>query len=79
MVEELDEQGNVIGEKWQDYNTLWMSENTWFCEDALSAVVTITDEEISIDGVESKWVYDMKPEQAYDVCEPRISSKTFKL
>lgn len=79
MVEELDGQGNVIGEKWQNYNTLWMSENTWFCEDALSAVVTIEDGKITIEGVESKWVYDMAPEQAHDVCEPRISTRTFNI
>lgn len=79
MVEQLDEQGNVIGEKWQNYNTLWMAENTWFCEDALSAVVTIDDDKITIAGVESKWVYDMAPERAYDVCEPRISSRTFDI
>ncbi len=79
MVEELDEQGNIIGQKWQNYNELWMHPNTWFCEDALSAVVTITEDEIAIDGTESKWVYDMVPEKAYDVCEPRISSRSFKL
>lgn len=80
MVEKVDENGNIIGTKWQEYTDLWMHPNTWFCEDALSAVVTVCENgEITIEGTESRWAYDLVPERAHDVCEPRISSKTFKL
>ncbi len=80
MVEALDEQGNIIGEKWQNYNELWMEPHTWFCNDALSAVVTIEDDgNITIEGVESSWAYGLKPERAPDICEPRISDGKFKV
>lgn len=78
--EALDEEGNITGTFHKDYSELWMSGNTWFSEDPLSAVITVTDEgEITIEGCESRWVYGLVPEKAWPWCEPRVSSGTFKL
>lgn len=76
----FDQEGNVTGRQWKDYSELWMSGNTWFSKDALSAVVTVTEDgEITIEGTESEWVYGLVPERAHDACEPRVSSASFKL
>lgn len=78
-IEEFDDHGNVIGQKWQNYNELWMSPNTWFSKDALSAVVTVTDSgDITVEGTESEWAYGIVPENVWDASEPRVSSVEFK-
>lgn len=79
-VEKLDAEGNIIGKKWIDYTELWMEPHTWFCDDALSGVVTIEDDgTITVEGVESTWAYGLVPERAHAVCEPRISNGSFKV
>ena len=55
-VEVVDEEGNITGTKWIDYTELWMHPHTWFCDDALSAAVTVEDDgSITTEGAESKW------------------------
>lgn len=80
FTEEIDQNGNVTGRKWQNFSDLSMGSNTWFSDEPLSAIVTITDEgEITIEGVTSKWAYGVRPEKALDNCVPMISSGIFKL
>ena len=79
-VETVDENGNITGTHWIDYTELWMEPHTWFTDDPLSAVVTVTDEgDINIEGTESKWAYGLVPAKKHSACEPRISNANFKI
>lgn len=80
MYEEYDAQGNLLSVTEKSLNTLSQARNTWFSEDPLSCVITINDAGVvTIDGMESKWAYDVVPAAASTVqgCECRISSGTF--
>ncbi len=81
LYQEYDAQGNPIGDPVEkSLSTLGMASQTWFSEDPLSAVVTINDAGVvTIDGMESKWAYDVVPDAANPDAgvECRISSGTF--
>lgn len=59
---EYDDNGNPISTKEVPLSNAWMSGNTWFFEDALSAIITIDENgKIIIDGMKTKWIYDIDP------------------
>ena len=63
--EKYDDEGNLISITDKPLNDLTMGRNTWFSQDPLSCVITLNDSGmIIIDGVESKWIYDVVPEGA---------------
>lgn len=77
--EEYDEQGNLVGTYDRPLSELVGAEKTWFSADPLSAVVTLSDNGVvSIDGTESKWMYDIAPTgNLLAGSEPRITSGLF--
>lgn len=73
---EYDENGMETGRYARALTELWMSENTWYFRDPLSAVVTVTDDgRICVEGSESAWMYGVLPAARPEGfgCEPRIS------
>ena len=72
----FDAEGNLTGKKFVPYSSLWMSANTWYTKEPLSAIVTVTDKgEITIEGIKSTWACDLTPPGDYPACvAPEISS-----
>ncbi len=80
LYEEYDSEGNLLGVTEKSLNTLSQAKNTWFSQDPLSCVITINDAGVvTIDGMESKWAYDIVPAQADADAgvECRITTGTF--
>jgi len=79
---DYDEAGNPIGTYQRPYAELWMSPNTWFFRDPVSAVVTVSEDgNFEISGTETVWDYGVlpKPRPAEAGCEPRISDFSGKV
>lgn len=65
----------------------YMADNCAYFKDPLSAIVTVEDNgHIIIDGMETDYLFGVSPEMfggpfpnSFGICEPRISSATFKL
>ena len=69
---DYDEAGNPTRTYRRPYTELWMSPNTWFFKDPVSAVVTVSEDgTFDISGTETVWDYGVLPERTG--CEPRIS------
>ena len=76
---EYDDNGNPVTTRKVSLNTLTMGKNTWFFEDPLSAVVTVSQYgTITVEGMESRWIYGVNPD-AGDFEEPRVSSGKWEL
>lgn len=59
---EYDADGNAVDVYKKNYHDLSMGNQTWFFKDPLSCIVTVTgDGKITIEGMESGWVYDVVP------------------
>ena len=59
---EYDDEGNLIERKEVPLSKAWMSRNTWYFVDPLSTVVTVeANGHIVIDGMKTKWLYDISP------------------
>lgn len=80
-VTEYDDDGNAIAKRDELLKKPWMSPNTWYFEEPLSAIITIRENgHIAIDGMKTAWAYDVTPEaDGIGGCETQISSKEFKL
>ena len=76
--ETVDENGNITGTQRKPFCDLWMSANTWFSDKPLSAVITVSDEGIEINGMEADWAYGIRPTELFDGSEPKVSSGQFK-
>ncbi len=75
-----DANGNLLRIEDAKLSSLSMGMNTWFAADPLSAVVTIDQYgNITIDGTESTWIYDIVPTGTANGVEPRVLSGTWKL
>ena len=76
---EYDDNGNPVTTRKVSLDTLTMGKNTWFFEDPLSAVVTVSQYgTITVEGMESRWIYGVNPD-AGDFEEPRVSSGKWEL
>ena len=78
MFEAYDSEGKLIDTYKKSLGSLKQGKNTWFFADPLSAVITINEYGVvTIDGYESKWAYDIVPENVSGSTEPRITSGTY--
>ena len=60
-------------------DTAWMSKDTWYFKNALSAVVTVDENlKITVDGMKTEWVYGIIPPNPRRGKMPEISSFTFE-
>lgn len=76
MRTEYDDEGNVVECKAVPLADAWMSRNTWYFEEPLSAIVTVeANGHIVIDGMKTNWVYDVIPDDPRR--EPEITSANF--
>lgn len=77
---DYDENGQPVSVTEKPLASLSMSENTWFFASPLSAVVTVSrDGKIEIEGTETRWVYDLVPENVADGTRPAITSGCYQL
>ncbi|MBR2406192.1 MAG: metallophosphoesterase [Clostridia bacterium] len=85
---EYDANGNAVSKRQRPYIELWQGQNTWFVKEPLSAIVTVdTDGTVTVDGMETDWVYGIAPETPEDAyfakefvhCAPRIDSSKNKV
>ena len=80
-VMEYDECGRALAYRDTDISTLRMAKNTWFSEEPLSAIVTVSKNgRIEIEGAESSYLDGIIPN--FDLGEevsPKILSATFKI
>ena len=73
---EYDADGAEIRRYARNLSELWMSQNTWYFRDPLSAVVTVrSDGHIRVEGSQTEWMYGVLPaaRPAGFGCEPVIS------
>ena len=80
---DYDAEGNEISRSHMDYNDLVQGTNTWAFAEPLSANITIDGNELIIEGMESRWAFDVEPDlEAFKDEEasrimPRISSHKY--
>ena len=76
-----DEQGDEIGKTMTLLNDLRQGSNTWFFDEPLSAIVTVSKSgEIEIEGAQTSWVGGIVPEVSNTSgTEPQISDVQVKL
>ena len=85
-VEKYDDNGNFLGYETVDMdrqyktNGLAQGKQTWYFEQPLSAIVTVTASgRIKVKGMETNWLYGVEPVAFYDGTETRISSGNFRI
>lgn len=77
MRTEYDDEGNAVERKAVPLTDAWMSRNTWYFEDPLSTIVTVeANGHIVIDGMKTKWLYDVSPNSPNRM--PEITCAEFK-
>lgn len=79
---DFDNEGNIKGRYQKPYNSLTFCEHIYYYSNPISAIVTISsDGEITIEGQETTWAYNIIPEEInlYSGVEPRISSGNWKI
>ncbi|MBR6058658.1 MAG: metallophosphoesterase, partial [Victivallales bacterium] len=78
---DYDQNGQPKSSNKRNLMELGQAKNTWFFTDPLSAIVTIDSlGNISINGSETTWRYDIVPSNnGKNGCEPRITSDTFNV
>ncbi len=59
-------------------NSLSQAKNTWFFTSPLSALVTVDETVIRIDGSETSWMHGVEPDQPYDGVKPAIVSREYR-
>lgn len=58
-------------------NSLSQAKNTWFFTEPLSAVVTVDDSGIRIDGSTTHWMHGVEPDNLCDGVKPAIESREY--
>ncbi len=59
-----DETGKAISQEEKTVSSLWMSENTWYTKDPLSAILTVTEDgTLTMEGTDSEWYGGIAPER----------------
>ncbi|MBR2336079.1 MAG: metallophosphoesterase [Clostridia bacterium] len=76
---EYDEKGNEIDTKDRLISELWMSPQTWYFTDPVSATITVREDgKIAIEGMETNWLEGIiPPKDCMFPNEPIISSAVF--
>lgn len=69
--------GRVLTTIARPLNSLSQAKNTWFFTNPLSAVVTVDDSGIRIDGAETSWMHGVEPDQPYEGVKPAIESREY--
>ena len=78
MYESYDDEGNLIEIVEKELTEATASERTWFAADPLSAIVTVhKNGVITINGVESEWLYGVVPTTSDIGIVPKVSSGTY--
>ena len=75
--QDYDEAGRPTNSGKLDLRTLSQARNTWFFTSPLSAVVTLTESSLDIEGSSTDWMYGVIPEKPLDGKKPLISSAHF--
>ncbi len=79
MQEIFDAEYNIIGYNEVPLSSLWMSPNSWYCEEPLNAVLTIsTSGKVTLDGCESSWWAGIAPNTT-DLRMPYIPDGVYNL
>lgn len=77
---EYDSNGERINWYKKSLGDLTMGKNTWFSEDPLSAIVTISQYgTITVEGMESRWIYGIDPKSNHKDTVPKVSSGKWEL
>lgn len=76
MYTHFDKDGNAVESYKRPLSDLWMSLNTWYSKDALTAIVTVdTDGNIEVDGCESEFMHGIGLPDYVSPCRaPKITS-----
>ena len=78
LYENYDENGSLVCTEEKKINSLVEGKNTYFFDTPLSADIIIYDNgNVSVKGVEGKWLYDISPNSEDPNCTPKISSREF--
>lgn len=73
---DYNDRGEPIGKQMLPLNDAWMSPRSWYFEEPLNAVITVEDDgHIIIDGMKTKWRYDILPDNKE--LKPEITSAEF--
>ncbi len=72
-------EGKPVGSAMKPLNSLTQGKNTWFFTDPLSAVVTVDEGAIRIEGSKTGWIHDVLPDKPYDGVKPEIESRSWGL
>ena len=77
---EYDDLGNPITSYKRSLNELSMGKNTWFFEDPLSAIVKVSQYgTVTVEGMESRWIYGINPTDAKNDEVPKVTSGKWEL
>ena len=77
---DYDDLGNPLTSYKRSLGELSMGKNTWFFEDPLSAIVKVSQYgTVTVDGMESRWIYGINPAHAHNDEVPKVSSGKWEL
>ena len=79
VYEDYDRNGTLTGKSPRDLCSLSQAKNTWFFDRPLCAVITIDDDEITIDGAQTSWMYDVVPETDIEGVRAGILSRKIRI
>lgn len=79
VYEDYDRNGTLTGKSPRDLCSLSQAKNTWFFDKPLCAVITIDDDEITIDGAQTSWMYDVVPETDIEGVRAGILSRKIRI
>jgi len=79
--DDYDKSGAYLGTRRRELIELSQAKNSWFFNDPLSAVVTVTtDGKITVKGASTSWMYGIEPRELdYEGAVPEISDVSVKL
>ena len=76
---DYDSEGAVIGRYDRPLSEAWMSKQTWYTAQPLSAIVTVSaDGRIVIEGSQAQWYGGVVPDEQY-CADPQISNGSYQL
>ncbi len=77
---DYDREGNLLGTKTLPINTLPNAPRTWFFDEPLSAIITVTERGmVTVKGSETHYLYGIEPPVNNIHKVPRISSRSYKI
>lgn len=76
--QDYDESGRPTVFSHIDLISLSQSKNTWFFKSPLSAVVTLTESSLDIEGSSTDWLFGVIPEKFHDGKRPLIGNAHFE-